>query len=85
MDTKRLGNSGLLITRLGLGRGRSAGQAGNLDGEARTTACDPRIREALDWGINWIDTAAVYGLGHSEEMVARALRHSPKAVRVHEV
>src|SRR5258708_7055677 len=31
------------------------------------------IHKALDLGINWIDTAAVYGLGHSEEVVARAL------------
>jgi len=31
------------------------------------------IRKALDSGINWIDTAAVYGLGHSEEVVGRAL------------
>src|SRR5262249_3346625 len=35
------------------------------------------IREALDCGINWIDTAAVYGLGHSEEVVARALEGAP--------
>ena len=33
------------------------------------------IQAALDRGINWIDTAAVYGLGHSEEVVARALHH----------
>ena len=32
------------------------------------------IQEALDHGINWIDTAAVYGLGHSEQVVAQALR-----------
>ncbi|HBB96156.1 MAG TPA: aldo/keto reductase, partial [Blastocatellia bacterium] len=32
------------------------------------------INRALDLGINWIDTAAVYGLGHSEEVVARALK-----------
>jgi aryl-alcohol dehydrogenase-like predicted oxidoreductase len=35
------------------------------------------IRHALGKGINWIDTAAVYGLGHSEEVVARALRGMP--------
>lgn len=36
------------------------------------------IREALDLGINWIDTAAVYGLGRSEEVVARALEGFPR-------
>jgi aryl-alcohol dehydrogenase-like predicted oxidoreductase len=35
---------------------------------------DEEARRALERGINWIDTAAVYGLGHSEELVARALK-----------
>ena len=35
------------------------------------------IRETLDRGTNWIDTAAVYGLGHSEEVVAKALKGIP--------
>src|SRR5262249_16616187 len=39
------------------------------------------IQRALDEGINWIDTAAVYGLGHSEEVVARALRGRGRASR----
>jgi aryl-alcohol dehydrogenase-like predicted oxidoreductase len=39
------------------------------------------MRHALDLGINWIDTAAVYGLGHSEELVARLLRELPPADR----
>ena len=44
------------------------------------------IHAALDTGINWIDTAAVYGLGHSEEVVARALKgRSQQAVRLHQV
>jgi aryl-alcohol dehydrogenase-like predicted oxidoreductase len=34
----------------------------------------PAIHAALDHGLNWIDTAALYGLGHSEEMVARAIK-----------
>ncbi len=44
------------------------------------------IHRALDLGINWIDTAAVYGLGHSEEVVARALKGmSAQALRLYQV
>ena len=44
------------------------------------------IHAGLDAGINWIDTAAVYGLGHSEEVVARALEEPlPQTVRLHQV
>jgi aryl-alcohol dehydrogenase-like predicted oxidoreductase len=39
------------------------------------------MRQALDLGINWIDTAAVYGLGHSEEVVSRLLRELPQSER----
>jgi aryl-alcohol dehydrogenase-like predicted oxidoreductase len=39
------------------------------------------MRHALDLGINWIDTAAVYGLGHSEEVVGRLLRDLPQSQR----
>jgi aryl-alcohol dehydrogenase-like predicted oxidoreductase len=74
MQTRRLGNSDLHITPLGfgawaLGGGGWAFAWGPQD-DAESVAA---IREALDLGINWIDTAAVYGLGHSEEVVARAL------------
>jgi aryl-alcohol dehydrogenase-like predicted oxidoreductase len=79
MNTKRLGNSGLLITRLGLGTWAIGGSGwqfgwGTQDDRESIRA----IREALDAGINWIDTAAVYGLGHSEEIVARALEGVPQ-------
>src|SRR3981081_4184855 len=40
------------------------------------------MRHALEMGVNWIDTAAVYGLGHSEEMVGRLLRDMPRARRL---
>ena len=45
------------------------------------------IRRAIECGLNWIDTAAIYGLGHSEEVVGQALRdlHQRQAVRVHKV
>jgi len=74
MQTRRLGNSDLDITPLGfgawaIGGGDWAFGWGRQD-DAQSVAA---IREAIDLGVNWIDTAAVYGLGHSEEVVARAL------------
>src|SRR5947209_10044142 len=74
METKQLGTSDLQITRLGFG-------AWAIGGSGWRSAWGPQadsdsiaaIHEALDTGINWIDTAAVYGLGHSEEVVAHAL------------
>jgi aryl-alcohol dehydrogenase-like predicted oxidoreductase len=74
MNVKRLGNSDLRITSIGFG----AWAIGGGGWEFAWGAQDDRdsidaIHEALDNGINWIDTAAVYGLGHSEEVVALAL------------
>jgi aryl-alcohol dehydrogenase-like predicted oxidoreductase len=74
MHTKRLGNSDLFITPIGFGAWAIGGSGwefawGGQDDKDSVAA----IQEALDAGINWIDTAAVYGLGHSEEVVARAL------------
>jgi len=74
MNTKQLGNSDLFITPIGFG----AWAIGGGGWEFAWGAQDDRdsiavIQEALDAGVNWIDTAAVYGLGHSEEVVARAL------------
>ncbi|MGA2184963.1 MAG: aldo/keto reductase [Bryobacteraceae bacterium] len=74
METKRLGNSDMEITRIGVGAWAIGGGGwkfawGPQDDDASIAA----IRTALDAGVNWIDTAAVYGLGHSEEVVARAL------------
>jgi aryl-alcohol dehydrogenase-like predicted oxidoreductase len=74
MNTKRLGNSDLNITPIGFGAWAIGGSGwefgwGHQDDRESVAA----IREALDAGVNWIDTAAVYGLGHSEEVVARAL------------
>jgi len=55
--------------------GPSADPAGNSPGERRTTTT-PSLpsHRALELGVNWIDTAAAYGLGHSEEIVAKALK-----------
>lgn len=74
MQTKPLGNSDLNITPLGFG----AWAIGGGDWAFGWGAQDDNdsiqvIHEAIDQGINWIDTAAVYGLGRSEEVVAKAL------------
>jgi aryl-alcohol dehydrogenase-like predicted oxidoreductase len=74
MNTKRLGKSDLLITPIGFGAWAIGGGGwefawGTQDDRDSLAA----IRTALETGVNWIDTAAVYGLGHSEEVVARAL------------
>lgn len=74
METRRLGNSDLQITRVGFGAWAAGGPgwefAWGPQDDADSIAA---IHAALDRGINWIDTAAVYGLGHSEEVVARAV------------
>ena len=74
MNVKRLGNSDLYITPVGFGAW-AIGGAGYEWGWGAQDDADSiaAIHEALDAGANWIDTAAVYGLGHSEEVVARAL------------
>ena len=75
MQTKRLGNSDLDITPIGIGAWAMGGAGwafawGPQDDDKSIAA----IHAALDVGLNWIDTAAVYGLGHSEEVVGRALQ-----------
>jgi aryl-alcohol dehydrogenase-like predicted oxidoreductase len=75
MEKKRLGNSDMELTPIGfgawaIGGGDWAFSWGPQDDNDSIAA----IHKALDLGINWIDTAAVYGLGHSEEVVARALK-----------
>jgi aryl-alcohol dehydrogenase-like predicted oxidoreductase len=74
MKTNTLGNSNLDITPIGLGAWAIGGDWkfgwGAQDDDDSIAA----IHRALELGINWIDTAAIYGLGHSEEVVARALR-----------
>jgi aryl-alcohol dehydrogenase-like predicted oxidoreductase len=77
-----LGKSGLRITQVGFGAWAIGGGGwaygwGSQD-DADSIAA---IRHAVARGINWIDTAAIYGLGHSEEVVGRALRELPAAER----
>jgi aryl-alcohol dehydrogenase-like predicted oxidoreductase len=74
MQTHRLGNSDMEMTPIGVGAWAMGGGGwkfawGPQDDDESIAA----IRRALYAGLNWIDTAAVYGLGHSEEVVARAL------------
>ncbi len=78
MQTRKLGNSDLYITPVGYGAWAVGGSGwqfawGSQDDNDSIAA----IHRSLELGINWIDTAAVYGLGHSEEVVARALKSWP--------
>jgi aryl-alcohol dehydrogenase-like predicted oxidoreductase len=75
VKSRRLGQSDLRITPIGIGAwaiggGRWEFAWGPQDDDESVAA----IRAGLDMGINWIDTAAVYGLGHSETIVGRAIR-----------
>lgn len=82
LTTRALGSTGIDITTVGFG-GWAAGGGdwaygwGPQDDDASIAA----IRHAVGSGVNWIDTAAIYGLGHSEEVVGRALRTLPVADR----
>ena len=80
METRRLGNSDLAITPIGIGAWAIGGGGWNGSmGPQNDGDSIPAIHAALDHGLNWIDTAALYGLGHSEEMVARAIQgRTPK-------
>jgi aryl-alcohol dehydrogenase-like predicted oxidoreductase len=74
-DLHTLGNSDLHLTSIGFGAWAIGG--GNWEfgwGAQDDAASIDAIHAALDTGINWIDTAAVYGLGHSEEIVAKAIQ-----------
>jgi aryl-alcohol dehydrogenase-like predicted oxidoreductase len=78
MKTKVLGNSDLHITPIGFGAWAIGGGDWQFGwGDQDDTDSIAAIHRALKLGINWIDTAAVYGLGHSEEIVARALAEWP--------
>ncbi|HEY6390053.1 MAG TPA: aldo/keto reductase [Bryobacteraceae bacterium] len=78
METKRLGPSDMQLTPIGIGAWAIGGGGWTFGwGPQDDNESIAAIHAALDRGINWIDTAAVYGLGHSEEVVARALQSRP--------
>src|SRR5689334_22576347 len=82
LPTRPLGTSGLDLTTVGFGAwaigggGWAFGWGPQDDADSLAT-----MRHALELGINWIDTAAVYGLGHSEAVVGRLLRELPARER----
>jgi len=77
LPRRPLGTSGMEITTVGLGAWAIGGSWAWGWGPQDDGASLATLRRALDAGINWIDTAAVYGLGHSEEVVGRFLRGLP--------
>ena len=82
LPTRQLGTSGLEITRVGFGSWAVGGGGwafgwGPQDDESSIRA----IARATELGINWVDTAAIYGLGHGEEVVGRAVRALPAGSR----
>jgi aryl-alcohol dehydrogenase-like predicted oxidoreductase len=82
LEKREFGRTGMEITRIGFGSWAIGGSGwaaawGPQDDDEAVGA----IRRAVELGMNWIDTAAVYGLGHSEELVARALKNLPESER----
>jgi aryl-alcohol dehydrogenase-like predicted oxidoreductase len=75
------GRTGMNITRVGFGSWAVGGDWAVGWGSQDDNASIAAIRHAVSSGINWIDTAAIYGLGHSEEIVAAALQPIPKSER----
>ncbi|HSM86674.1 MAG TPA: aldo/keto reductase [Candidatus Limnocylindrales bacterium] len=74
MQTRQLGNSNLQITPIGIGAWAMGGGDWAFSwGPQEDNQSIAAIHAALDAGVNWIDTAAIYGLGHSEEVVGKAL------------
>ena len=74
MITKNLGNSDLDISSVGFGAWAIGGAGYDFGwGHQEDSESVDAIIRALELGVNWIDTAAIYGLGHSEEIVAKAL------------
>ena len=75
MQKRKLGNSGLEFSTIGLGTWAIGGSGWAFSwGEQDDRDSIAAIHRAVDLGVNWIDTAAVYGVGHAEEVVGRALK-----------
>ena len=85
---KQLGNSDLQITPVGYGAWAIGGAGWQFAwGQQNDADSIAAIHRSLELGVNWIDTAAVYGLGHSEEIVAQALKswRGPQALCFHQM
>jgi len=76
MQTRQLGKTDMRLTTVGLGTWAMGGPWEYGWGPQDDEEAVASILEALDQGINWIDTAPAYGLGHSEELLGRALRQT---------
>jgi aryl-alcohol dehydrogenase-like predicted oxidoreductase len=75
VQTRKLGHSDLQITPIGFGAWAAGGAGWEFAWGAQEDADSiAAIHRSLELGVNWIDTAAVYGLGHSEKVVAQALK-----------
>ena len=82
LPRRRLGTNGPEITTLGIGAWAIGGGGWSFGWGAQDDAASvAAIRHAVSRGVSWIDTAAVYGLGHSEVVVGRALAEIPRAER----
>lgn len=82
LPTRELGTSGLQITRLGFGSWAAGGGGWAFGwGPQADAASLAAMRHAVELGVNWLDTAAVYGFGHCEELVAPLLRELPAGER----
>jgi aryl-alcohol dehydrogenase-like predicted oxidoreductase len=78
LPVRAFGQTGMEITRLGIG---AWAMGGNMWGPQDDEDSIAAIRHAIDRGINWIDTAAVYGNGHSETVIGQALAEMPENAR----
>lgn len=76
MESREIGRSGIVTGALGVGCWAIGGGTWWGDNDDQTSV--DTILRAVELGINWIDTARVYGFGHSEEIVARALKELPR-------
>ncbi len=81
LPVRRFGRTDMMITRVGFGSWAVGGDWAAGWGEQDDRDSIAAIRHAVGRGVNWIDTAAIYGLGHSEEVVAAALAEIPPSER----
>ena len=82
LETVQLGATGMEITRVGFGAWAIGGGGWEFGwGPQEDEASVQAIQHAIELGVNWIDTAAAYGFGRSEEVVGRALQGMPEGSR----